>query len=396
MKTKLIGTALVAFTVAAVVLYPDPRGGAALGVQSGQPPAQAGRQKIEVVFVLDTTSSMSGLIDTAKEKIWSIATTMAEADQTPEIEMGLVAFRDRGDDYVTKVVDLSPDLDSMYGTLMQFAAVGGGDGPESVNVALDAAVNRISWSNEDSTYRVVFLVGDAPPHMDYQGERQYPEIVRAAAERGIVVNTIQCGTVDATVAPWTAIADLGHGRYMRVEQTGGAFAVATPYDDDIARLSAELDATRLYYGDKEERAAADLKMAATERLHALASSASRAGRAAFNATASGAANLFGAGELVDEVASGRKNLADIPEEELPEPVRALAPEAQEALITETAERRDELQQRIRSLVEAREGFIAEQVDAAGGARDSLDRQIYDVVREQGAAKGLIYEAGPTF
>jgi hypothetical protein len=157
---------------------------------------------------------MSGLIQTAKEKIWSIATTMASAQPTPEIRIGLVAYRDRGDQYVTRLVDLSEDLDSVYATLMDFEAGGGGDTPESVNKALYDAVHNMSWSEGEQAYQVVFLVGDAPPHMDYN-EVRYPEIVASAIEKGIVINTIQCGDIPTTVAPWTQIASLAQGSFSQ-------------------------------------------------------------------------------------------------------------------------------------------------------------------------------------
>ena len=99
--------------------------------QSVKPGEAINQPKIEVVFVLDTTGSMSGLINAAKEKIWSIAGTMAQASTAPQIKMGLVAYRDRGDAYITKSIDLSDDLDSMYSKLMDFRANGGGDGPET-------------------------------------------------------------------------------------------------------------------------------------------------------------------------------------------------------------------------------------------------------------------------
>ncbi|HPG25962.1 MAG TPA: VWA domain-containing protein, partial [Myxococcota bacterium] len=99
------------------------------------PPIEAKRPRIEAVFVLDTTGSMSGLIEGAKQKIWTLASEMANARSQPEIRIGLVAYRDRGDDYVTRRFDLSPDLDAMYAELMRFSAGGGGDGPESVNQA---------------------------------------------------------------------------------------------------------------------------------------------------------------------------------------------------------------------------------------------------------------------
>ena len=392
MKAKLIAVALILVTAGAVVFYPVLDSSAA-----NQPiRLQDQAQKIEVVFVLDTTGSMGGLIETAKEKIWSIATTLAQAEQTPEIRMGLVAYRDRGDAYITQIVDLNSDLDTMYGHLMQFVADGGGDGPESVNRALYDAVNTISWSQDPSSYQAIFLVGDAPPHMDYRGESRYPQIVRAAAEKGIIVNTIQCGTLQDTVAPWTEIARLGNGRYLNVAQAGGAFAVTTPFDDEIARLSAELDATRLFYGDSEEMEVLSGKVAATERLEAQASAASRARRGVFNATASGLKNLFGDKDLVENVSRGEVALEDIPEAELPARVRALDRVEQEQLIGELASRRSELQGQIEELSESRAAFIEERVDEAGGADDSLDRQLYDIVRDQAEPKGLSFEGGPEF
>jgi len=392
MKARLLAVSLILVTAGLVAVYPS------LDTQatSQQPRPGAGAQQIEVVFVLDTTSSMSGLIETAKEKIWSIATTLAQAEQAPEIQMGLVAFRDRGDQYVTDVIDLSTDLDTMYGRLMQFAAVGGGDGPESVNQALNDAVHRISWSQDPSSYRTIFLVGDAPPHMDYAGEAQYPEVVRLARAKGIVVNTIQCGEVAATVEPWTEIARLGDGRYLKVGQAGSAFAVTTPFDDEIARLSAELDDTRLFYGDDEQMTVLNGKVAATESLEAFASAASRARRAVFNATESGHRNLFGDQDLVEDVSGGEVSLDAVPEEQLPDGLRELGRAEQEQLIEELAGRRVDLLRRIDSLAEQRAGFIDQRLDEAGGAEDSLDRQLYDVVREQAAPAGLTFERGPEF
>ncbi len=156
MKSKIITIALFLFTAATVIGYPlfkDKTNNPIDTLTTILP--QADKARIEVVFVLDTTGSMSGLIQAAKEKIWSIASTMASAQSAPEIKMGLVAYRDRGDDYVTRVVDLSSDLDSMYATLMDFKAGGGGDGPESVNQALYDAVHKISWSKDQDTYKVV-------------------------------------------------------------------------------------------------------------------------------------------------------------------------------------------------------------------------------------------------
>ena len=336
MKTKLLGIALFLLTLGAVVFYPQLM---AKNVPVNPPInhhiTASQNPMVDVVFVLDTTGSMSGLIQTAKEKIWSIATTMASAQPTPEIRIGLVAYRDRGDQYVTKVVDLSNDLDSVYATLMDFEAGGGGDTPESVNRALYDAVHRMSWSEGEQAYQVVFLVGDAPPHMDYN-EVCYPEIVASATAKGIVINTIQCGEIPATAAPWTQIAKLGQGNFFQVEQAGGAVAYTTPYDDEIAKLSARLDDTRLYYGSEEEKERMHQKVAAADKLEASASVASLARRGVFNAAVGGRANLLGENELVDAVASGTVELDEIETEALPEALKPMAPEEQRAYVARLA------------------------------------------------------------
>ncbi len=399
MKAKIIAFSLFTVTAGTVALYPAYQSIGAVtpvGVQPVQQPPvnliKQTHQRIEVVFVLDTTGSMGGMIEAAKEKIWSIASSMASAEPAPEIRMGLVAFRDRGDSYITRVLDLSGDLDSMYASLMEFQAAGGGDGPESVNQALSDALNRISWSQGDNSYQVVFLVGDAPPHMDYANEAQYPQIIRQAKQRGIVINTIQCGDDTTTRHNWNRIAQLGSGSYFQVEQSGSALAISTPFDEQIAKLSEKLDQTRLYYGSEDEKAVQQQKLAATEKLHADASIASRARRATFNASKSGRRNFLGKGELVDDIASGRVAITSIERDQLPAPLQAMAPAEQQALIEEKAAERQSLEQQINALAGQRADFIKQQVEAHGDAEASLDYKLYSTVKEQAGKKGLRYEA----
>jgi Mg-chelatase subunit ChlD len=396
MKSKILGLALFALTLGAVIYYPSLNARLIDTTPIEHIVTPAGIPKIDVVFVLDTTGSMSGLIQTAKDKIWSIATTMASAQPTPEIRIGLVAYRDRGDHYVTKVVDLSDDLDSVYAALMDFQADGGGDTPESVNQALYEAVHNISWSQDSQAYQVVFLIGDAPPHMDYQDEVQYPEIVTAALEKGIVINTIQCGEIPTTAGPWTQIASLGHGKFFQVGQAGSAVAMTTPFDAEIATLSARLDGTRLYYGSDEEKEKMASKVAATDKLHKGSSVESRARRAAFNMSAAGTVNLLGENELVDGIASGAIKLDELDEAELPAALKPMAPAEQEAYVARLAGERANLQRQIRELAEDRDSYISKKVEEAGGFKDSLDQKIYDAVSEQAGKAGLEYSDGPEY
>lgn len=398
MRSKILGIALFALTLGTVIYYPllkarsiDPQ-----PIPVAHLVAPQGSPKVDVVFVLDTTGSMSGLIQTAKDKIWSIATTMASAQPTPEIRIGLVAYRDRGDQYVTRVVDLSDDLDSVYATLMDFQADGGGDTPESVNQALFDAVHNISWSQDSKAYRAVFLVGDAPPHMDYQDEVTYPEIMAAATGKGIVINTIQCGDIPVTAEPWTQIARLGQGKFFQVEQAGSAVAVTTPFDTELATLSARLDDTRLYFGNEEEQEKMAGKVAATDKMHAGASLESRARRAAFNMSEGGRVNLLGKNDLVDAIASGTVKLEELGQDELPAALKPMAPEEQQAYVAGLARERTELQRQMRELADNRDSYISKKVKEAGGYKDSLDQKIYEAVAEQAGDAGLEYKDGPEY
>jgi Mg-chelatase subunit ChlD len=398
MKSKILAIALFSATVASVALYPVYQSIGGLTPIKHLPvkiPATNmvanNSNRIDVVFVLDTTGSMSGLIQAAKEKIWSIATTMASANSAPEIRMGLVAYRDRGDAYVTKVIDLSSDLDTMYATLMDFQAKGGGDGPESVNQALNDAVEKISWSQDKQAYKVVFLVGDAPPHMDYQDDVKYPVTLASAQNKNIVINTIQAGSSSSTTKDWQHIAQLGQGQYFQVGQSGNAVAIASPFDEKIAKLSKKLDDTRLYYGNEEEKARQVKKVESTDKLHASASVETRARRATFNSSKSGSINFLGEGELIDDIESGRVDLSSIKKDELPKPLQALAPAAQKAMISEMAEQRNELQSEIRQLADKRTDYLKKKVKEDGGAKDSLDEKVYSAIREQAGKLGMTYE-----
>ncbi len=386
---KILAFFLIVATAAGIALFPAMKQAQAIQTTGAAIPTQSHR--IEVVFALDTTSSMSGLIQAAKDKIWSIASTMASAKQNPDIKVGLVAFRDRGDAYITRVYDLSEDLDSIYASLMDFRAQGGGDAPESVNQALYDAIHKMSWSQDKNVYKVVFLVGDAPPHMDYSNDVKYPVTLAEAKRRGIIVNTIQSGRHEYTSPAWREIASLGNGEYFQVEDSGNAVAVATPFDDRLSQLARELEETRMYYGDDSFRAREKEKIVRERAFFDFMPAEVQARRSEFLATESGKKNLLGESELVDGVASGRIRLEDIPREELPASISAMAPAEQKELITRKAKRRDQLKQEIRKLSESRNSFIREKIEDEGGADDSLDEKIYRAVREQAAGAGLHYD-----
>ncbi|MGE0431045.1 MAG: VWA domain-containing protein [Planctomycetota bacterium] len=356
------------------------------------PPKAASQPRIEVVFVLDTTGSMSGLIQSAKDKIWSIANALAVAEPAPHIRMGLVAFRDRGDEYVTKRFDLSDDLDMMYRELMGFTADGGGDGPESVNQGLREAVELMPWSEDAETYKVIFLVGDAPPHMDYENDVKYAATCEAGVKKNIVFNTIQCGSEAETTPIWQEIARLGEGNMFTVSQDGGAKVIATPFDEDLAKAAKDVDATRLWWGSAEKQAAQKARDAATDDIYRGSSSSAQAARAEYNNSEAGGRNWIGsANELIHDLADGKLKLADIKDEELPENMRKMTAEEREAFVKEKAAEREALQKQIDELSKKRAAFIAAEQAKQSAGKPTWESAVFGSMKDQAARLGIKLE-----
>ena len=349
-------------------------------------PAANGDARIEVVFVLDTTGSMSGLIEGAKTKIWSIANQLASNGQNSRVRMGLIGYRDRGDDYVTRRFDLTTDIDAIYGHLRDFRAAGGGDGPESVNQALHEAVSAMSWSGRDDVYRVVFLVGDAPPHTDY-GDVSYEESVRKARQLGIAVNTIQCGSWDETAVVWQKIASLGAGQYASIAQDGGMVAIATPMDEELAQLNKELAGTVIGFGDASAKREMEEKVARSVS----APAPSAADRISY-LKKSGGRVVSGLLDLVEATAEGL-SLDDVAEEELPAEMQAMDADARRAYVETNRRERQALKARIGELSDKRDDYLATEQKklAAEGRADGFDAEVLDTIRGQAAAKGITYE-----
>ncbi len=350
------------------------------------------RPKVEVVFVLDTTGSMSGLIEAAKQKIWAIANTLVEARTAPEIQFGLVSYRDRGDAYITQVTPLSDDIDEVYTVLMGFQAGGGGDGPESVNQALHESIHKIKWTPGDHVYRVIYLVGDAPPHMDYDDDITYRESCKMAAGRGIFVNTIQCGNMAETGTVWKEIAQMAEGQYAQIEQSGGAIVQESPFDKEIAEKSKLMDATRLYYGDAKAAQLQQAKLHKGMEIYGCASAVSVAQRAAFNCSSSGMSNFAGFQELVTDFSAGKIQLAKIEKQDLPEAVREMSAEEMEAHLKAKNTERTKLQKQIIELSKKRQKWLRDELSRQGEDQPELDGIIYDSIKTQAARRGIQYDA----
>jgi len=349
---------------------------------------------IEVCFVLDTTGSMGGLIAGAKEKIWSMANEIISAKPTPKVRIGLIAYRDKTDAYTTKVYPLSNDIDDIYAKLMAFKAQGGGDTPESVNQALNEGVTKMEWSKDQKVLKIIFLVGDAPPHMDYKQDVKYMDSCKLAMKKDLIINTIQCGNMAATTPIWMEIARSAEGKFARILQGGGVMAIVTPFDKEIAACNAKLGHTVCVYGDARAQRFAASKVTLAESAPAAAAadrlaylSKDKAGEDAF------ADVISGGGDLVGLLANKKIKVEDIEEKKLPENVRKMDKKEREVYFAKQIADRKKLQTELTGLLKKRSSFvIAKKAELKkAGKGDGFDEKVRGFIREQAAKKGFRYE-----
>ncbi len=346
------------------------------------PVAEVQRPQIDVVFALDTTGSMSGMIAGAKRKIWSLANEISSGQPRPIVRFGLVGYRDINDAYITKVTGLSTDMDAMYDELMAFTADGGGDGPEHVNQALADALDKMEWKQGPKVLRLVFLVGDAPPHNDYNDGLNSEALAKRAKEKGIIVNAIRTGTDNTTGEAWKKIASLSGGQFHSIAQSGGMVAVATPYDKKLAKLNLALADSTIAYGSEGSRGKMRTKVANRRAMKAeVAASA-----ASYSAKTPSAG--LGGGDLFEELESGRVSLDSLDGSSMDPGLRALSTDERKVFIAKKKKSRAKAQKELKKIAKDRDAWVKKNVKKDKG---SMDSKMMGSVKEQAADMGVAWE-----
>ena len=333
---------------------------------------------------------MSGLIGAAKEKIWSIAGSLAQADPAPEIEMGLIFYRDRGDEFITRRIALSTDIDAVYAKLMQISAEGGGDLPESVNQALYESITKFAWDSSNQTYKTVFLVGDCPPHMDYRNDIKYPASCSLAKQKDIILNTILMGNDRDANRIWHEIANCSQGSFTQVNMNANDIVVNTPYDSVIAVLSDEVDDTRLYHGTKFEKSLSDVKLSMSKSVTVNSKPNVKAQRAEYNASKTGKVAYYGDREILEEYRMDKTSLETIKKEELPDEMKELSPAQRKVFVEQKIVKRDSLMKELTKYSLLRQTYIEKDLSKRDSAEvnHSFSNQIYKNIRKQTEKKNI--------
>ncbi|MFT3693672.1 MAG: VWA domain-containing protein [Kofleriaceae bacterium] len=374
-RIATLGITTTAAATVALALWLKPWAAGPL-IEQPKPVATDGH-RVDVVFAIDTTGSMGGLLDGAKRTVWSIASHIRDVDKNADVHIGLVAYRDLGDTYVTKDFAMTSDLDAVFAELATYQAEGGGDVPEDVDAALYDAVHKMQW--RDGSKKMLFLVGDAPPAS--RGEVQTYEVsAREAAEKGIMINTIRCGAATDTAEKWQQIASIAQGEFSTIEQNGGVQQIATPYDQKMAELSRTIDTTAVIYGDAPAQHAYAEKMAVA----ASAPAAAMADRAEYYAKKPMAKGATGGGRAKDDVvggiADGSMDLDKLDQNMLPADMQGKSKDELRAEAKERTQKREAAQKELDALSKQRNEYLTKHADEGGSGFDvqvkkTVDREL---------------------
>jgi len=333
---------------------------------------------------------MSGLIDQARTQLWKIVNTFIDAKQNGQVPFVEVALYQYGNDslspathWIQRIQPLTRDLDKVSEELFKLTTNGG---EEYCGAVIRRAIEDLAWDPSKDVYKAIFIAGNEP---FTQGPIDPSQSCRAAIAKGVIVNTIHCGSEAEGIATgWKSGAVLADGTYQVIDHNKAVVHIDAPQDADIVKLNEELNKTYLAYGG--EGAARVQTQAAQD---ALAGEHAAAGAAVQRAVTKASANYCNTTwDLVDACKQKDFDWSKMKAETLPEEMRKMTAEERVAHVEKMAKQRAEVQSRIQSLNKQREEFVTtKRREMAGGKGDTLDEAVVNTVRHQAAAKGYRFE-----
>jgi len=379
MGILLCASSLVATERAAPALEVTP-------IVSGPLPAE--KPLVQIGILLDTSGSMSGLIDQARTELWSIVNEFIFARRNgtaPEVQVALYEYgksslaQDEG--YIRQIVPLTTDLDKISEELFALKTNGGS---EYCGWVIKDATEGLAWSESPDDLKVIFIAGNEP---FTQGRVDYRGACKAAVAKGIIVNTIHCGTEQQGIdGKWKDGAVIADGRHLNIDHNRQVVHIPAPQDTEIAELGVKLNQTYVAYGRKGEMAR---ERQSVQDKNAAQASAEAAVQRAVTKSSSNYVNT--GWDLIDAVQTEQVKVEGLAEEELPENMRRMDADQRKAYVEAKAKERAEIQTRIQKLNEQRRDFLAEEMKKRQAeGKDTLGSAVQQAIREQAQKKNYTF------
>ena len=338
---------------------------------------------IQVAILLDTSSSMSGLINQTRTEIWSVVNALSEAQKdnvSPTLEIALYEYGQTSLPFwsrqIRQVNSFTTDLDQLSESLFSLTTNGG---EEYSGAVIGKAAHDLLWSDKEDDLKVIIIAGN---ESFAQGPVPYQSAIEQAKGKNIIINTIHCGNRDVGMQDqWNTGAKLGKGEYFAIDHNQEVIYVETPFDDEISDLNLELNDTYLPYGvrgssGKQRQQAEDMN-SYTNRTAYVSRSLSK----------SSAYYNNDSWDIVDAAKKSSFSLSDIQEDDLPNVMRNKTLKEKQTIINEYKEKRDRIKQRMAELKKKRAQYLRDQSSASDEI--TLGNAIIQALRKQAAQRSFI-------
>lgn len=343
--------------------------------------------KIQVALLLDTSNSMDGLIAQAKSQLWMLVNELGEGEkdgQKPQIELALYEYGNSNisvsKGYIRQVLNLTIDLDAVSEKLFALSTNGG---QEYAGQVISAAVDELSWSDDRKDMKLIIIAGNEP---FTQGPVNFQSACARAQRKGVIIDTIHCGSEKVGInTKWKAGADCGGGVYMTINQDEESVYVASPYDSDILKLNKDLNDTYIGYGqlgqaNKARQSVQDSNAGSMSLKSSISRAKSKASKQYKNE----------AWDLVDAAKSDDGFLSKLPDDQLPDEMKAMDAPARQAYIKEKTADRKRIQSEINALESKRKQYVAVEKQKTAKT-NTLEDVVVSAVRKQAEQNGFEFK-----
>lgn len=348
-------------------------------------PRDTVQDTVQIALMLDTSSSMDGLINQARSHLWKMVDDMGKITRVVDgkvrgvkIEIALYEYGNdtlsKESGYIRQVMPFTTDLDRVSEKLGALFTNGGS---EYAGQVIQQAANELPWSKDPQALRFVFLAGNE--EFD-QGPVSAEAAMKAAAGKDITVQLIHCGGEDAT---WAAAAKIAQSDLMNIDQDKVAAHIPAPQDAEILRLGGQLNSTYMAYGSEGQvslarQSAADASSAKISAKVALERTQLKAKRAYKNER----------WDVLDAVEKDKGWLAKAKDTDLPAELQGKTLEEKQRIVDGKAAERAAIQKQIAKLEAERNAFIEAEKAKTGQVDDpSLETEMMKTTKKAAAKKG---------
>lgn len=343
--------------------------------------------KVQIAILLDTSGSMSGLIEQTKTQLWKIVNTFTDAQKdgvVPFVEVALYEYGNDGlgqqEHWIRQIQPLTRDLDQISEDLFSLKTNGG---EEYCGAVLERAVAGLKWDKSPNVYKAIFIAGNEGFG---QGPIDATKACKTASGQSIYVNTIFCGSENAGASNgWMSGANLAGGRFLTIDHNQAVVHVKTPHDAMILELNKRLNKTYLAFGAKGS-SSAQRQIAQDSNAHRKAKSGAHLQRVLSKSSKNYSNTSW---DLVDAANQKDFKIETVKKEALPKEMQGMNLEQKKQHIAKMETERKAIQLEIKGLNKKRLAWIAEK-QKSEAKTNTLDSAVIRTVREQAEKKGYSF------